>query len=66
MSFSVLLCRTRGSPGDAISELLLPRFVDMVIWGHEHECLIDPQVKLIDPQVKQDILVFKKRARGAI
>ncbi|AQK50467.1 MRE11B [Zea mays] len=42
--------RTRGSPGDAISELLLPRFVDMVIWGHEHECLIDPQVKLIDPQ----------------
>eukprot|EP00267_Zea_mays_P053674 XP_020406841.1 mre11B protein isoform X2 [Zea mays] len=35
--------RTRGSPGDAISELLLPRFVDMVIWGHEHECLIDPQ-----------------------
>ncbi|OQU79987.1 hypothetical protein SORBI_3007G061500 [Sorghum bicolor] len=35
--------RTRGSPRDAISELLLPRFVDLVIWGHEHECLIDPQ-----------------------
>ncbi|CAD6266036.1 unnamed protein product [Miscanthus lutarioriparius] len=35
--------RTRGSPRDAISEFLLPRFVDLVIWGHEHECLIDPQ-----------------------
>uniref|UniRef100_K3YKW0 Double-strand break repair protein n=1 Tax=Setaria italica TaxID=4555 RepID=K3YKW0_SETIT len=35
--------RTKGSPRNGISELLLPRFLDLVIWGHEHECLIDPQ-----------------------
>ncbi|WVZ94820.1 hypothetical protein U9M48_040664, partial [Paspalum notatum var. saurae] len=35
--------RTKGSSIDAVSELLLPRFLDLVIWGHEHECLIDPQ-----------------------
>ncbi|KAL6658935.1 hypothetical protein ACP70R_002975 [Stipagrostis hirtigluma subsp. patula] len=35
--------RTKGSPKNGISEHLLPRFLDLVIWGHEHECLIDPQ-----------------------
>ncbi|CAL5003737.1 unnamed protein product [Urochloa decumbens] len=35
--------RTKGSPRNGISELLLPRFLDLVIWGHEHECLIDPK-----------------------
>ncbi|CAO2205929.1 unnamed protein product [Urochloa humidicola] len=35
--------RTKGSSRNGISELLLPRFLDLVIWGHEHECLIDPQ-----------------------
>ncbi len=25
-----------------ISEAMLPKFLDLVIWGHEHECLIDP------------------------
>ncbi|KAF2860965.1 DNA repair exonuclease [Piedraia hortae CBS 480.64] len=25
-----------------LPETLLPRFMDLVIWGHEHECLIDP------------------------
>lgn len=28
---------------NAISEAMLPDFIDMVIWGHEHECLIDPE-----------------------
>nr|CAB3480182.1 unnamed protein product [Digitaria exilis] len=36
--------RTKASrPSNNISELLLPRFLDLVIWGHEHECFIDPQ-----------------------
>ena len=25
-----------------LPEAFLPEFLDMVIWGHEHECLIDP------------------------
>ncbi|RLN04686.1 hypothetical protein C2845_PM13G04690 [Panicum miliaceum] len=35
--------RKKASPSNGVSELLLPRFLDMVIWGHEHECLIDPE-----------------------
>ncbi|KAK3122851.1 hypothetical protein QOZ80_8AG0619250 [Eleusine coracana subsp. coracana] len=35
--------RTKASPDNSISEHLLPRFLDLVIWGHQHECLIDPQ-----------------------
>ncbi|TVU43038.1 hypothetical protein EJB05_09473, partial [Eragrostis curvula] len=35
--------RTKGSPNNGIGEHLLPRFLDLVIWGHEHECLIEPQ-----------------------
>jgi len=28
---------------DAINEQFLPRFLDLVVWGHEHECWIDPK-----------------------
>lgn len=28
---------------DYLPEEFLPDFLDMVIWGHEHECLIDPR-----------------------
>ncbi|KAG2581949.1 hypothetical protein PVAP13_6KG080700 [Panicum virgatum] len=35
--------RKKASPSNGVSELLLPRFLDLVIWGHEHECLIDPE-----------------------
>ncbi|XP_062191206.1 double-strand break repair protein MRE11-like [Phragmites australis] len=44
--FNILILhqnRAKGSPNNGISEHLLPRFLDLVIWGHEHECLIDPQ-----------------------
>uniref|UniRef100_A0A914HEQ5 Double-strand break repair protein n=1 Tax=Globodera rostochiensis TaxID=31243 RepID=A0A914HEQ5_GLORO len=27
----------------------IPFFFDLVIWGHEHECLIDPDFKYMDP-----------------
>jgi hypothetical protein len=40
----LFLCRTKASRDSCISEHLLPRFLDLVIWGHEHECLINPQV----------------------
>ncbi|XP_024317518.1 double-strand break repair protein MRE11 [Brachypodium distachyon] len=35
--------RTKASPDNGINERLLPCFLDLVIWGHEHECLVDPE-----------------------
>lgn len=35
--------RVKTNPKNAINEQFLPRFLDLVIWGHEHECLVDPQ-----------------------
>jgi double-strand break repair protein MRE11 len=35
--------RVKTNPKNAINEHFLARFLDFVIWGHEHECLIDPQ-----------------------
>uniref|UniRef100_A0A0D9X4Y8 Double-strand break repair protein n=1 Tax=Leersia perrieri TaxID=77586 RepID=A0A0D9X4Y8_9ORYZ len=32
-----------SSTTNGINEQLLPHFLDLVIWGHEHECLTDPQ-----------------------
>jgi double-strand break repair protein MRE11 len=31
------------TPTSYLPENMLPDFMDLVIWGHEHECLIDPQ-----------------------
>ncbi|KAM7250975.1 hypothetical protein ACFE04_022858 [Oxalis oulophora] len=36
-------CRVKTNPKNAINEHFLPRFLDFVVWGHEHECLIEPQ-----------------------
>lgn len=30
-------------PKNCIDEVLLDNFLDFILWGHEHECLIDPQ-----------------------
>ncbi|KAJ4762397.1 Double-strand break repair protein MRE11 [Rhynchospora pubera] len=35
--------RIKTNPKNAINEHFLPRFLDFIIWGHEHECLVDPQ-----------------------
>ncbi|KAG1365412.1 putative Double-strand break repair protein MRE11 [Cocos nucifera] len=35
--------RIKTNPKNAINEHFLPRFLDFIVWGHEHECLIDPQ-----------------------
>ncbi|XP_058079262.1 double-strand break repair protein MRE11-like [Magnolia sinica] len=46
---------------NAINEHFLPRFLDFIVWGHEHECLVDPQVILkdeadIDPNDQSSVL----------
>lgn len=34
--------RIKSNPKNAINEHFLPRFLDFIVWGHEHECLVDP------------------------
>lgn len=44
--FNILILhqnRVKSNPKNAVNEHFLPRFLDFVIWGHEHECLIDPE-----------------------
>ncbi len=44
--FSLMLIhqnRAQHSAKNFVSELMLPEFLDLVIWGHEHECLVTPQ-----------------------
>ncbi|XP_078432461.1 DNA repair and meiosis protein (Mre11) isoform X2 [Wolffia australiana] len=35
--------RIKANPKNAINEHFLPRFLDFIVWGHEHECLIEPK-----------------------
>ncbi|KAG6637416.1 double-strand break repair protein MRE11 [Carya illinoinensis] len=35
--------RVKTNPKNAINEHFLPQFLDFIVWGHEHECLVDPQ-----------------------
>lgn len=37
----VRLCRTPRGQNNHIPETVLPGFLDLVVWGHEHECLVD-------------------------
>lgn len=44
--FSVMLIhqnRAQHSSKNFVTELMLPEFLDLVVWGHEHECLVTPQ-----------------------
>ena len=34
--------RVHHTPKNAISERYLPSWLDLVVWGHEHECLVEP------------------------
>ncbi|GAB1208510.1 Double-strand break repair protein mus-23 [Aspergillus pseudonomiae] len=36
-----------------LPENFLPEFLDLVIWGHEHECLIDPK---LNPETKFHVM----------
>lgn len=40
------VCRVKANPKNAINEHMLPEFLDFIVWGHEHECLVDPQVPI--------------------
>lgn len=41
--FNILVIhQTRNAAAEHIPDHLLPSFLHFVIWGHEHECLIDP------------------------
>jgi hypothetical protein len=42
--YSFVASRVKTNPKNAINEHFLPRFLDFIVWGHEHECLVDPQV----------------------
>ncbi len=35
--------RAKHGATNFIPEPFIPEFFDLVIWGHEHECLIEPQ-----------------------
>ncbi|KAF5208573.1 putative double-strand break repair protein [Clavispora lusitaniae] len=45
--FFSILClhqnHARHSISSYVPEDFLPSFLDLVIWGHEHECILDPQ-----------------------
>ena len=44
--FNVLVLhqnRARHGPKNYAAEHMLPHFVDLVFWGHKHECRIDPE-----------------------
>lgn len=45
--FLATFSRVKTNPKNAINEHFLPRFLDFIVWGHEHECLVDPQVLVI-------------------
>ncbi|GLV44365.1 meiotic recombination 11 [Carabus blaptoides fortunei] len=36
-----------------IPETVLPDFLNLVIWGHEHDCLIDPVISVNGPRISQ-------------
>lgn len=45
--FNILLFhqnRAAHSPTNYIPEQFIDDFINLIIWGHEHECLIDPQL----------------------
>ncbi|KAL1116443.1 hypothetical protein AAG570_004917, partial [Ranatra chinensis] len=35
--------RADRGPNNFISEKMIPDFIDLVMWGHEHECRIEPE-----------------------
>ncbi|VEL27153.1 unnamed protein product [Protopolystoma xenopodis] len=35
--------RSRHGPTNYLPEEFLPNFLDLVIWGHEHECRVEPE-----------------------
>lgn len=44
--------RAMHSQNSYVPENLLPEFINLVVWGHEHECLIEPQQSKLNPNVR--------------
>ncbi len=36
-----------SSTKNTIREAYLARFLDLVVWGHEHECVLEPWVRTV-------------------
>lgn len=43
--------RAKHTQNNYVEEGLIPDFVNLVIWGHEHECLIMPEKSVSNPNV---------------
>ena len=43
--------RSKHSQNSYVPENLLPDFLNFVIWGHEHECLIMPEQSKLNPKI---------------
>ena len=41
--FHFVIIRVKHSATNYIPEKFLSNFLNLVIWGHEHECIIDPK-----------------------
>lgn len=53
---------TRGVK-NFIPDDTLPKFLDLVIWGHEHDCRIEPEMRTSEVYVSQPgtLLIFVQR-----
>ena len=40
--FVIIFVRSKHGSTNYIPEKFLSDFLDLIIWGHEHECIIDP------------------------
>ena len=41
--FFIIIVRSKHGLTNYIPEKFLDDFLDLIIWGHEHECIIDPK-----------------------
>lgn len=51
-------CRLKANPKNAINEHMLAKFLDFVIWGHEHECLWIHRYSFVSCQFYRDCLCY--------
>ena len=47
LTFFFFQLRVAHSPKNYVHESMLDSFLELVIWGHEHECLVTPQQSTI-------------------
>ena len=40
---NIIIVRSKHGVTNYIPEKFLDDFLDLIIWGHEHECIIDPK-----------------------